>query len=254
VDVRPSRPALIVLGIVFALLWLPLGQLSYLYAEWPKMALGGGVATLFALAVLVSRYDVAPRSVLLLVLACYLIHQFEEHGVDLLGQEFAFEGAINGILGPVVGCQSDVLCPFDPQTLYLVNTTLVWWLIASVIAAGAGAPVAALMAIAIMTVNAWTHIVGAVVLQAYNPGLATAIVVFLPVGIGATVWFARRYAVPRRTVILTVLYGVALHLLLAAGIFGVFAGWYGPGFYGLILFLAATPPMLLTLRAARPRG
>lgn len=235
---------------IFAALWLPLGQQGYLWAAWPEMALGAGCAILLALAVLRPGPGAGRRSaqaVLLLVLAVYMLHQFEEHGVDLLGQHYVFEAAINAILGPGLGCAPNAQCPFDPQTIYLVNTIAVWWVLASVIAAGAGAPAADLMAVSVMPVNALTHIGAALGQLGYNPGLATAVLLFLPVGIGATVWLARVHDVPTRIVAVSLLYGAALHLLIAAGIAAVVWGWIGPTGYGLALFAAASVPALLTL-------
>lgn len=241
----------VALGAVFAALWLPLGQLGYLYGDWPDMALGGGFACLFSLALLAPGASDRPdRVVLLLVLGTYMLHQFEEHGVDLLGQTYAFEAAINGIVGPWLGCPAGAVCPFDPQTLYLVNTILVWWLIASVAVLGRGSPLPELMAVSIMTVNMMTHIGSAILLREYNPGLGTALVLFLPVGVGATLWIVRRHKVAPWTVPVSLLYGIGLHLLIVAGIAAVYEGWIGPAGYGLILFAAASVPVLLARAGA----
>lgn len=234
----------------FAALWLPLGQQGYLYAEWPVLALGGGMAILFALAATRSEPGAArwpDAAVLLLVLAIYMLHQFEEHGVDLLGRHYAFEASINAMLGPQLGCPAGAPCPFDPQTLYLVNTIGVWWLLASVIAVGGASPVAAIMAVSIMPVNGLIHLGAALGERAYNPGLATAILLFLPLGIGATARLARAHRVPTRVVAAALMYGAVLHLLIAAGIAAVFRGWIGPAGYGLALFAAASLPLATAL-------
>lgn len=239
--------------LVFGALWLPLGQQAFVYGEWPQFALGGALFGLLAVSVAWGSGTRRPeRLILLAILAVYMLHQFEEHGVDLEGRYFAFEATINGIFGPLLGCPANLPCPFDPQTLFLVNSILVWWLIASVAAAGAGYGFADLMAVSIMTVNAATHIGAALTTGAYNPGLGSAVLLFLPVGIAATVWIVRRFAVPAWQVVASLLYGAALHATLALGIVAHQRGWIGAFGYGVLLFAAASIPAALTLRRARP--
>jgi hypothetical protein len=245
------RPLLALLAI-FALLWLPFGQQDYLYAAWPLLALGGGVAILFTLALLRPAGTSSQKRaqiILLTVLACYLLHQFEEHGVDLKGGEYAFIDAINAQIGPRFGCEPGSLCPFDPQGIFLVNTILVWWLLASVAVVGGRSVLADLMAVSVMTVNALTHIGAALAQGAYNPGLATALVLFVPVGIGASWMLVRLEKGRGLSVVLATLYGVLLHLILLAGIWLVFRQIISPAIYGLLMFAAASLPATIAFSA-----
>lgn len=251
-EVRGDGIVVAALLLAFGALWLPLGQGAFVYGEWPQLALGGAVFGLFAVCVARSSGTRRPeRLLMLLVLAVYMLHQFEEHGVDLEGRYFAFEATINGVLGPLLGCPANVPCPFDPQTLFLANSILVWWLVASVAAAGAGDGFADLMAVSMMTVNAAAHIGDAVAAGAYNPGLGSAVLLFLPVGIGGTIWIVRRFAVPAWQVAASLLYGAALHVILVLGIVAHHRGWIGAFGYGLPMFAAASIPAALTLRRGR---
>ena len=59
-----------------------------------------------------------PASVLPLLWPMDLIHQFEEHGVDLLGRRHAFLGDLCAVLGH--GSDPGG-CPADPAFLFAVN-------------------------------------------------------------------------------------------------------------------------------------
>jgi hypothetical protein len=58
-----------------------------------------------------------PASVLALLWPMYLVHQFEEHGVDVLGRPYAFLAELCSGLG-----HHDLLnCPADAAVLFPVN-------------------------------------------------------------------------------------------------------------------------------------
>jgi hypothetical protein len=70
---------------------------------WPYVGLG--LTLLLLVGLTLSRRPGAlprwqdPAWVLPLLWPMYLLHQFEEHGIDLLGRHYAFLGALCGVLG-----------------------------------------------------------------------------------------------------------------------------------------------------------
>jgi hypothetical protein len=148
-------------------------------AEWRRFARGwayGG--TLFVpvvIALMPFLFAGAPdRAALLLVYAAlpvYMIHQFEEHDRD------RFRRFANALLRP----RHAGLTPVD---VLVINIALVWYLLtlAIVLAASFGAGWGLIAAYALL-VNAVAHIGQGVALRRYNPGLWTAVGLFVPFGI-----------------------------------------------------------------------
>lgn len=100
----------------------------------------------------------------------YMLHQYEEHDDDRF-RRFVNQHAGGG---------HDLL---SLQAVFIINLSGVWgvnalslWL-AATYQIGFG-----LIAAYLMLVNAAVHIAGAVVLGKYNPGLATSVLLFLPLG------------------------------------------------------------------------
>jgi len=134
---------------------------------------GGLIAALFLLAVLPlfgGGWN-APLVALYLMLPAYMMHQVEEHAGD------RFRRYVNKVVVHV----PDAL---TTAAVVVINVPLVWGVflgalyLARFLAIGWG-----LIAVYAMLVNALVHIGGAVVKRGYNPGLASAVVVFLPLGL-----------------------------------------------------------------------
>lgn len=108
-------------------------------------------------------------------LPMYMLHQYEEHDND------RFRLFIN----QYIGRGKEVLTPL---VVFVVNVPGVWGVIAvstylaAYINIGFG-----LIAVYLALVNAFTHMVSVIVLRRYNPGLATAMILFLPIS-GYTLW------------------------------------------------------------------
>ncbi len=103
-------------------------------------------------------------------LPAYMLHQYEEHDND------RFRAFVNRLLGR----GREVL---TPAAVFLINILGVWgglaaalWLTARVHAGFA------MIAAYLLLLNAVIHIVQGAAMRSYNPGLVTAIVLFLPVG------------------------------------------------------------------------
>jgi hypothetical protein len=111
-----------------------------------------------------------PFVFVVLQLPVYMLHQYEEHDAD------RFRTFVNR----EVGGGRDVL---PSGAVFLINIVGVWLVFAAAIWLSALARIGfGLIAIYGVLVNALVHLVGAVVMRRYNPGLATAALLLLPVG------------------------------------------------------------------------
>lgn len=134
----------------------------------------GGVLAGILLLLLAPVIDVGWPVALLLVylqMPVYMLHQYEEHDDD------RFRRTVNDLIGGgrnVLPCDAVFVINIGVWVLNLVSFAL-----AARVAIGWG-----LIGAYALLVNAIVHIVQAVRLRRYNPGLATAIVLFLPLGLG----------------------------------------------------------------------
>lgn len=143
--------------------------------------------------------------------AIYLVHNIEEYGVDLLGQLHAFPRSMCAMLGQ----PPYPSCPIPAPFYLAVNLPLFW----------VGAPVAAIISrrhpvvglsvYGVIFVNALTHL-GAFVRGGYNPGVLTALILFLP----ASLWVGRvcfgKGGLPCGALAAIVADGVLLHVVLVS--------------------------------------
>lgn len=258
-DSRPApigRLSVLVLAAGFVYLWTPLGQFPALLFDWQYF--GPFIGACVLAATLAPRGDGAGGigarpGVMGLLFFAYTVHQFEEHGYDLLGQTFAFETYMDAVLGPIMGCAEGAKCPFDRMNIFMINTIMVWWPLGMLIALGRGSLTADLCGVAILFVNAILHIVASLVFGNYNPGLLTAIVVFFPVSAYAVHRLFAIYGPSRTALFHGFIYGVFLHAGLMAAtlftyVFTVIPLWL----YPIILFAIATVPLVIRLRVPRP--
>ncbi len=131
---------------------------------------GGFLAGLLLLILLpeLAHYWSSALLVVFLQLPVYMIHQFEEHDDDRFRHFF----------NRTIGGGREVL---SPLAVFVINVPGVWGLIVvsfylcANVAAGYG-----LIAVYLTLVNALVHIAHGVILRAYNPGLGTAVALFLP--------------------------------------------------------------------------
>lgn len=102
-------------------------------------------------------------------LPAYMLHQYEEHDDD------RFRIFVNRILA---GGRDALTLP----AVFIINVPGVWGVIAlSLWLAFRVNPGLALVAVYLPLFNALIHIAHAVIMRSYNPGLVSAIVLFLPV-------------------------------------------------------------------------
>lgn len=146
--------------------------------QWPY-------ATLFAasflavLAPFVFHFAGGPIGLIYLQLPIYMLHQYEEHTND------RFRLWVNNLIGH----GHEVLTPI---ATFWINSLLVWLvdLVALYLACFVSLSLG-LIAMYLPMLNAFGHIVPAIVTRKYNPGLLTSLFLFLPVGVFSTVVVSR---------------------------------------------------------------
>lgn len=174
----------------------------------------------------------------------YLLHQFEEHGIDAKGAHYAFRGFMCATLD----FPDAEICPVPLSYITSVNVAAVWLAGPAAALLGRRWPALALSYFSIPFVNFFGHAVPCLINGAYNPGVLTAIVVFLPLSLWAFRVALMRYRLGWSTVFATVLAGVILHAILLLSVKAYIAGLIGivvldtiqvinPMFAGAIVFL-----------------
>ncbi len=108
----------------------------------------------------------------------YLVHNVEEYGVDAMGRHYEFPSTLAETFPKAVAD--------PPNAFYLAVNLSLFWLAAPLAALLAKRhPLVGLATCSVMAINLLTH-VGAFFAAGYNPGLVTAVTLFLPM----TAWVA----------------------------------------------------------------
>lgn len=194
---------------------------SWFDYAWPWIGLGCAVVLGILLATNLLRSDrTVPRWrdlrwLSFLAVAVYMAHNVEEYGVAATGALHAFPDSLCLLLGQ----PSYPGCGIPPAFFLAVNIPLVW----------VAAPLAALLSnrfrLAGLTLwgvigsNAVVHIVPAVALREYDPGLLTAIILFIPLtAMAAVATLGRRGPYLRRAGAVLLGLGVFMHAVLAGSV------------------------------------
>ncbi len=144
-------------------------MLQRLITNWVYGGALAGVLLLLLMPLLSQSWSTALTATFLL-LPVYMIHQYEEHDDDRFRRFF----------NQTIGHGREVL---SPAAVFITNVPGVWGVIAvSVYLAWAVDIGFGLIAVYLVLVNAVVHVVHAVIFRRYNPGLGTAIVLFVPLG------------------------------------------------------------------------
>ena len=144
-------------------------MLNRLIRHWVYGGTLAGVLLLALAPLLAASWPVTLRLTFLL-LPIYMLHQYEEHDGD------RFRRFVNAHIGH----GKDVL---SPAAVFVINVPGVWGVIALASYLSAlQAPGYGLIAVYLVLVNALAHLGQALAMRAYNPGLATALLLFLPAG------------------------------------------------------------------------
>ncbi|MEO1560776.1 MAG: HXXEE domain-containing protein [Cyanobacteria bacterium J06632_19] len=223
-----SRITFASICLLFFMLWAPLGQYDFLIDNWMKI---GIYAVPFILFIFFSSRTEQTEEVFsdtklisVLLLLAYIIHQFEEHWIDIFGNKYAFYEYFNTLFLTVLGAQDSSIIILSREAIFLINTSLVWLI--GIIAIWRSPkhlfPVLAMNGIVL--VNAISHIFPGIFQQSYNPGLLTAIVIFLPVAIACyrKVLFTNSDA--KLQVIASIVWAILAHVILITGLLS--ANWF----------------------------
>ena len=178
--------------LLFAMLWLPFGQYPFLLDHWMKI---GTYAVPFLLMgafsfgtnenskPLLEKY----RFIAILMLIAYIIHQFEEHWIDLLGNQYAFYTFNNNFILGNLGAPDSPIKPLSKEAIFVINTSLVW-LVGALAIWRSPKHLFPLIAMAsIIIVNGVVHVLAGVATFEYNPGILTSVLLFAPLYF----WFIR---------------------------------------------------------------
>lgn len=149
---------------------------GWFVAQWSRAALPGAVIILALLPVLANDEN-RPLILLVTLLPVYMIHQYEEHA----------HGRFMAFFNRFIGRGYDVL---TPGGVFWINIAGVWALfLATFYLARFVALGFALIPIYLTLVNALLHIGPGLRLCGYNPGLWTALILFVPWGAYLLVFF-----------------------------------------------------------------
>lgn len=188
--------------------------------QWPYAALfTAGFLSL--LAPLVFHFAGAPLGLVYLQLPIYMLHQYEEHARD------RFRLWVN----KNIGHGQDVLTPI---ATFWINSLLVWLLdvvalyLATFVDLSLG-----LIALYLPMLNAIGHIVPAIVKRQYNPGLLTAVLVFLPVGLVSTFVVSRAAGCDLQDHLLALGVAIAVHATIIVHVRRRMAALSGPKAFSL---------------------
>ena len=179
------------------------GTARRLQENWVYGGTLSGVVLLALSPLLTADWTWGERFVFL-ALPVYMLHQLEEHDGD------RFRAFVN----EVIGKGRDVL---SVPAVFAINVVGVWggmvltlWLMRS-LSVGWG-----LIGVYLLLVNAVLHIVQALALRRSNPGLWTAILLFLPLGLMAFSQIAAQASTAQHAVSLALV--LALHGTIVAGV------------------------------------
>lgn len=220
---------------------------------WPWIGLGLAAPLLTGLALGDLRGDrTVPRMrdlswLVWAATAAYLLHQFEEHGVDARGAPYAFRG----VLCAAVGYPGPGACPVPEAFITAVNLPLVWLAGPAAALLARRWPAVALGYLGVPAVNAFAHLGPTLAGGGYNPGLITAALLFLPLSFQAFRTALGRPDLGWRVVAAALAGGVAAHAVLMVSLRAWLAGRLGEP--GLLAVQVLNPviPLLLTAAAAR---
>jgi hypothetical protein len=209
---QPVRVAwLVIVTIVFLSINTVPAVADHLEMRWPDVALGGiFFIGLFLAGGFIHAPDGTRDRVLVfnwVLLFVYLIHQFEEHGVDLFGRVYFFHEYAGSVL------ESRGL-ELTPMAILRINTLAVWFAFSLAIWGGRRFSWPGLAAAGLVLANGLFHIAIAVSRAEYNPGLVTAIVLFLPISVLYFRLIPAACGHGRRAIVAGIAFGFASHALL----------------------------------------
>ena len=143
---------------------------SRLISNWVSGGSKAGVILLLLFPLLSKNWTLI-EALTFLHLPAYMLHQWEEHTND------RFRLFVNSKIGKGL----EVLSPF---AVFIINVPGVWGVLsATILLTFVAHPGFALIAIWLVLINGVAHIVQAIAMKKYNPGLITATLIFMPLSL-----------------------------------------------------------------------
>ncbi|MEM0911038.1 MAG: HXXEE domain-containing protein [Pseudomonadota bacterium] len=218
---KTTNPSILIIFIAFALLWIPFGQHVFLLDHWMK--LGTFMAPMLMFFAFMFRdlnvpklKDIKLLSAIMLIL--YIIHQFEEHWVDVYGNIYAFQGFLNITLTGFVGATNAGASIISKVDIFVINTSLVWLLGCLAIAQAPHHIFPSLCMAGIILINAISHIVSSAANASYNPGVLTSLVLFVPFALWYYRSLLRRRVASKLHIACSLLWAVIAHIIMILGL------------------------------------
>ena len=135
-----------------------------------------------------------------LQLPVYMLHQYEEHDND------RFRLFVNNAMG---GGQELL----TPLAVFIINVPGVWGVIAASFFLATNVSLGyGLIAVYLTLVNAIVHVMHSVIFRAYNPGVATAVLFFLPASVFGIVTLQQTGQIEWYHHLLGILIAIAIHV------------------------------------------
>ncbi|MEM7746839.1 MAG: HXXEE domain-containing protein [Pseudomonadota bacterium] len=249
-----NRISLISMSLFFTILWVPWGQTEFLVDHWMKI--GTFLAPVMLFIAFTSR--ARPRDPILsdtklmssVLLAIYLVHQFEEHWIDLLGREYPLHALLNNLLRQYFG--ENAYGAMTKEAIFIINTSAVWLTGFIAIARSPGHVFPAVAMAAIVLVNGLFHILQGIATGTYNPGLATAVALFVPISLLFYRELISKSIASFQEVVWGIGWAIAAHAFLFAGLLASHVANLIPvtTYYFLLVVWALLPACLFRHRSS----
>ena len=158
------------------------------------------------------------------LLLVYLLHQFEEH---------AFPGGFGTFINAKFGQNISAFTPISPGFIFWTNCIFIWFIFLYELPVPESSshpisnwpkidPKIPFLTIGICLINALTHVMAALVLKTYNPGLLTAIFLLIPFSIYAMIKYQILQDQQKIHQLLIGLgWAILLHILLIVSFIGI---------------------------------
>ena len=183
--------------------------MKWLYRHWQQIGLVISALLMLTLAITYANID-GFRVLLIVSLITLLLHQFEE---------YQFPGGFPRMVNRVMfGSKNTENYPLNPRTAFIINVVIGWGSYTLAIIFGASAVWLATATIMVSIGNVLAHTLLFKIKGRtwYNPGMLTALVLFLPISIYYFVYISTHDMLRLGSLATGVLLGIALNY------FGVF--------------------------------
>lgn len=182
-------------------------MLSFISADWQKSL---PILALIVAALWFALFRDNPASeqaIFTALLVIYMLHQIEEH---------LWPGGFRQFANAEVFHSGNDDWPVGKGGVALVNVGIVWLPIAAAALAPSALRWVGLVWIGGTLINALIHVIATIRLRRYNPGLVTALVLFLPFTIWALMYEHAHGLLSRAQIALVLVLGILLHIPVAA--------------------------------------